>query len=149
MITLSDLKSHWKDILRFCSFHGLGINELIQGVLAFQKQGMGGWSSHSISFCSPTPSLEKHAGAPALLYSGSSPFLNHCPQGSWWLCLSHVVEGSMVTLKEQAWAWDSGVVMLGPRVETPSWGILLQKNPSLKNCLWELSQIDKTAVGVK
>lgn len=37
MITLSSLKSHWKDILRVCSFHGLGVSELVQGVLTFQK----------------------------------------------------------------------------------------------------------------
>lgn len=132
MITLSDLKSHWKDILRFCSFHGLGINELILGVLAFQKQGTGGWSSHSISFCSPTPTLGKPACAPALLSSGSSPSLSRCSflKGSRRLHRSHFVAGSMGRLKEQARALDSGAVMWGPRVETSSWGTLL-RNESL------------------
>lgn len=59
MITLSYLKSHWKDILRFCSFHGLGISDLIQRVLTFQKQGTGDQATVS-PFAPPPQHLQKH-----------------------------------------------------------------------------------------
>lgn len=36
----------------------------------------------------------------------------------------------MIKLKEYIWTLDSGRVMLGPSIETSSWGILL-KNKSL------------------
>lgn len=75
MITLSYLKSHWKDILRFCSFHGLGISELLPGVLTSQKQGTGDEDAGS-PFVPPTRHVQKHP--PALpcapLFREQSPF---------------------------------------------------------------------------
>lgn len=46
--------------MRFCSFHGLGINELIRGVLTFQKQGTGYQATLS-SFTPQAQPLQKHA----------------------------------------------------------------------------------------
>lgn len=137
MITLSYLKSHWKDILRFCSFHGLGIGELIQGVLTFQNQGKG--DKLQARFC-PRPTWpHTHPPPPpphthTHLQKHISTFLHPCAQEAIIYCIianrtpvgfsyySFYTQGNVVELKERVWALYWGRAAVGASVETSSWG---------------------------
>lgn len=123
MITLSYFKSHWKDILRFCSFHGLGIGELIQGVLTFQNQGMGG--KLQVPFC-PRPTRPHPPPPPHThLQKHTSTFLHPCAQGGiiYYIIASRTPvgftyysfykQGSVVKLKGRVWALYWGRAAVG------------------------------------
>lgn len=133
MITLSSLKSHWKDILRFCSFHGLSISELIQGVnfsenkaWVIRLQGLPLPLSH------PNICRNTYPGTHILLLRKQSYFRSWPMEHQMTLCIMFFHnQASTVKLKEYSWTLGSGRVMSGPSVETSSWGILFENNSLL------------------
>lgn len=139
MITLSYLKSHWKDILHFCSFHGLGISELIQGVLTCQKRGWGDQATGS-SLCL-SPNRHPDPGGTlvpvsASLCSGSSHIWNHC-----FVYYVFNKQGRV-----QGWKIRMGIEFRQGYVRSPCWGILCKKNTLLAT-LFMRGQLNKAPQG--
>lgn len=102
--------------MRFCSLLGLGINELIQGVLTFQKQGTG--DQATVSPFAPQP-LQKHTSVhlhPLFRKQSCLKSLQTELQSALYITFFKNKLDSLVKLKKQAWTLESRRVTLGPSV---------------------------------